>query len=223
MTSPPRVALVDIDGTLVDSNDAHALAWSDVFREFHREVPHEQVRRAIGMGGDQLLPALLDLDSESDEGQAMGKRRAHLFEKRYLPSLRAFPGVRPLIERLRARGMVVLAATSARGSEVEALLRVADVADLVITGASADDVSSSKPAPDVVHRALSRAHAQPHEAVLLGDTPYDLESARRAGVRAVAVRCGGWDDASLSAAVAIYDDPADLLHHLDASPFGASG
>ncbi len=214
-----RVALIDIDGTLLDSNDAHALAWIDALGEHGIVRDFAQVRPLIGMGGDQLLPALANVRADSPVGEAISKRRKAIFAKEYLPRIRPFAGARELVERLRDEGYLCLAATSAAKDEVSALLARAAVDDVVVPGASADDVASSKPAPDIVHAALAKARVMPRDAVLLGDTPWDLEAARKAGVRAVALRCGGWDDARLAPAVAIYDDPADLLRSYADSPF----
>lgn len=214
-----RVALLDIDGTLLDSNDAHAMAWVDALAALGHARGFAELRRLIGMGGDQLLPALLGLPAHSPEGEAISKRRKEIFSKIYLDTLRPFPGVRPLVERLRDGGHRLLAASSAAREEVSSLLRRAGVDDLVAHGAAAGDVDASKPAPDLVLAALARARAAPREAVLLGDTPYDVEACRRAGVRCVALRCGGWGDADLAGAAAIYDDPADLLRGYDGSPF----
>jgi HAD superfamily hydrolase (TIGR01509 family) len=217
--SPPRAALLDVDGTLADSNDAHAAAWVDVGREFGFEVEFAHVRRLIGMGGDKVLPRLSGIDEGSPQGQLVAQRRGEIFRARYLPRVRGFPGARGLLERLRRSGMTLAVATSASPEDLRLLLEAAGVADLVDTAASADDADRSKPDPDIVQAALARSGARPDEAVMLGDTPYDVEAARRAGVRCVALRCGGWGDAELAGADAIYEDPAELLARFGESPF----
>ena len=214
-----RAVLLDIDGTLVDSNEAHARAWHEVFARHGRDVSLDAIRDAIGKGGDKLLRELGHLDDESDEGEAIAEERKALFAASYLPQLRGFPGARGLVERLLAEGLKVGIATSASESEVEALLRVAGVADLVKIRTSADDAERSKPDPDIVLAALHRAGVKAAEAILLGDTPYDVAAANRAGASAVGVESGGWSAADLQPAIAVYRDVGDLLARFDASPF----
>lgn len=213
----PSLVLLDIDGTLVDSNDAHALAWVEALAAHGHRHDVAAVRRLIGMGGDQLLPQL-GLDPDSPEGQAISHRRGQIFAATYLPAIRPLPAARPFVERLLAEGFSVRTATSAQDSELRPLLQIAQVDDLLLKGASSGDVEASKPAPDVLHVALTRAKTRPRDALLIGDTPYDLECARRAGVRALAVRSGGWPEPALAHALAVYDDLADLLRHWDTSP-----
>ncbi len=215
-----RGVLTDVDGTLVDSNDAHARAWVEALAEFGYAVPEREVRRMIGMGGDRVLPRAVGVDAGSRLGKDIQSRLQEIFLERELPHVRALPGARQLLLRLQDEGWKVAVATSAKPDELRPLLEIARVEDLLDTGASAEDASSSKPDPDVVQAALERLGCPPGDAVLLGDTPYDVEAARRAGVRAVALRCGGWDSPELDGAVGIYDDPADLLAKYEASPFG---
>jgi phosphoglycolate phosphatase-like HAD superfamily hydrolase len=216
----PRAVILDVDGTLIDTNDAHAHAWMDVCNEFGYPVAFGRVRERIGMGGDRVLPALTGLSEESETGTEMKTRRGKIFRERYLPSCRPFPGARELLERMQGDGMRLVVATSASDDDLSALLKAAGVADLIEAKASSADAEASKPAPDIVEAALSRASVAPAEAVMLGDTPYDVKAATRAGVRCVALRSGGWDDDALSDAIAIYHDTADLLAHYDTSPFG---
>lgn len=214
-----RGVLLDVDGTIVDTNQAHAEAWVRTFAEFRIRADGDHVRRLIGKGGDKLMPEVAGIDKDSERGQAISARRSQLFLEEYLPRLRAFPRARDLVARMRAQGLSVTVATSAKAEEVKAMLRVADVLDLVDIGVSSGDVEHSKPDPDVVVAALKRARLAPGEAILLGDTPYDVGAGGRAGVAVVGLRCGGWDDASLEGAIAIYDDPANLLAGYDHSPF----
>lgn len=211
--------LLDVDGTLIDSNDAHARSWSEALRRFGRDVPPERVHPLIGMGGDKLLPELLGVDAESEDGKRFAELRAKIFLERYLPTLRPTPGARELVERLRREGLRLVVATSARSSELRAMLRQVGLEDLLERKTSASDAESSKPDPDIVQAALTKARLSPDAALMLGDTPYDVEAAKRAGVATVALRCGGWDTAALAGAIAIYDDPADVLRHFTSSPF----
>jgi phosphoglycolate phosphatase-like HAD superfamily hydrolase len=213
--------LLDVDGTLVESNDAHARAWSEALADIGRQVPPTRIRPLIGMGGDKLLPAL-GVDPESREGRSVVERRSRIFLERHVPLLQATPGARELVARFRREGFKLVVATSAREDEVEAILRQIGLEDLMARKTSADDAEHSKPDPDIVHVALETANVAPASALLLGDTPYDIEAAKRAGVDCVALLCGGWDADALQRAIAIYEDPADLVKHFTASPFASA-
>jgi phosphoglycolate phosphatase-like HAD superfamily hydrolase len=213
-----RTVLLDVDGTLIDSNDAHARAWVDALRAHGYVVPFEQVRPLIGMGGDKLLPELTGLDRESGEAERIGATRSGLFLDRELPALRGTRGARALLERLLERGLELVVATSAKSDEVRALLEQAGVADLIELASSADDAERSKPDPDIVRAALRLSGSQAAHSILIGDTPYDIEAATRSRVPTVALRCGGWwSDEALGGAVGIYDDPGQLLEQMEGS------
>ena len=220
--SPGRslhAVLLDIDGTLIDSNDAHARAWVAAFATHGYGIPYESVRCLIGKGGDKLIPELTGLDPESAQGKAISDARAAMF-RRELPALRPTPGARPLLERLLNDGLTLVVATSATAPEVTALLEQAGVADLIQAASSASDAAESKPDPDIVQAAVAKSRCHPSACVMLGDTPYDVEAATRARVPSIALRSGGWADAALAGAMAVYDDPADLLANYDDSPLG---
>jgi HAD superfamily hydrolase (TIGR01509 family) len=210
-----RGVLVDVDGTLVDSNDAHARAWVDVLGRHGVAVDFARVRPLIGMGGDKILPYLARIDGHSARGETISDQRARLFRETYLREVRAFPRVRELLERLRRDDLAIVVASSAKEEELQPLVALAGIDDLLQARTSGDDAARSKPDPDIVVAALRKVHLAPEEAVLLGDTPYDVESAAQAGVDTVALRSGGFSDAQLVGAIAIYDDPADLLARYD--------
>lgn len=212
--------LLDVDGTLIDSNDAHANAWVDVCREFGYEVPFEKVRWLVGMGGDKVLPELTGLTDDSADGEKILKRRGEIFREQYLPHLHAFDGAYDLLVRLRDDGFVLVVATSASAEDLEALLKRGGFDDVIEKASTSDDAEESKPAPDIVEAALKKANVGADRALMLGDTPYDIEAAVRAGVAIVAVRCGGWQDDDLRGAIAVFDSPADILTHYSESPFG---
>jgi HAD superfamily hydrolase (TIGR01509 family) len=225
MTALPRrsVALLDIDGTLLDSNDAHARAWVETLRRARRPVEFARIRPLMGQGGDKVLAELFGLDADEPLAKRLSTERRRFFLERCLPALAPTPGARALLERMKRDGLALVVATSAGGDELQALLRQAGVADLVDASASASDAEHSKPDPDIVVAALASCGARPEQALMLGDTPYDIAAAAAAGVDTVALRCGGgWDDAALADAVAIYDDPAALLADWDRSPFVAA-
>jgi phosphoglycolate phosphatase-like HAD superfamily hydrolase len=213
-----RGVIFDIDGTLVDSNAAHAHSWVETLAEAGYDVPFEVIWPMIGMGGDKLLPAATGIESESPLGKRLTKRRWEIFEKEYLPALRPTPGARELAERLKDDGFKLLVATSAGGSELEQLLEAAGVADLMGARASASSAQESKPDPDIVMAAVRSSRIKPENLVMLGDTPYDVQAAIGALVNSVVLLCGGWTIEELSGATAYYDDPADLLRWYDVSP-----
>jgi HAD superfamily hydrolase (TIGR01509 family) len=212
--------LLDVDGTLIDSNDAHARAWSDALAEVGRNVPVSEIRPLIGMGGDKLLPTL-GLDPESREGRTASERRGEIFLTRELPRVRPTPGAKELVARLHKEGLHLVVASSAQEKELNAMLCHVGLDDLLPRKTSADDAENSKPDPDIIKAALEQGNLTPQATLLLGDTPYDVEAAGRAGVRTVALLSGGWDADALRGAIAIYENPADLLRHFTASPFAS--
>lgn len=210
--------LFDVDGTLVDSNDAHALAWVRAFAEHDVDVEFDAVRRLIGMGGDKLMPRVSGIEEDSARGVRIADRRKAIFLDELLPGIQALPEAGRLVQTLKARRLTTVTASSAKGEELTRLLDVAGAREAMDALTSSDDADQSKPDPDIVLAALARAHATPQQAVMIGDTPYDIEAATRAGVPVIAFRSGGWSDADLRGAVAIYDGPADLLANLESSP-----
>lgn len=223
MTQPAsvRAALLDIDGTLVDSNEAHARAWVDALEEAGECVPIAAVRPLIGMGGDKLVEALAGLSKDDARSKKIRERRQTIFAERYVARVRPFAGVRELLSRMGAAGLRRVVATSSARADLERLLEVARITDLIDDSTDAEDVEATKPQPDIVLAALGKAGCTPEEAVLLGDTPWDVAAAARAGVRTVALRTGGWRDEDLAGAVAIFDDPAHVLRCWDETPFAA--
>lgn len=217
-----RGVIFDIDGTLLESNAAHAHSWVDAFSDFGYSAPFYQLRWLIGMGGDRLVATLFPgMSSSEGIGKVISHRRGNVFLERYAPLLKPTPGARDLVQHIQAQGLKTVIATSAKQKELEVLLKRAGVADLLTEATTASDVQSTKPAPDAVQSALEKMGLSADEAIMLGDTPYDVESAQRAGVKIICVRSGGWDDSSLDGAAAVYEDPADLLAHYDDSPLGA--
>ena len=212
-----EAVLLDVDGTLIDSNDAHAQAWVDAGAEFGHEIAFDHVRSLVGMGGDKVLPRVTGLEEESEEGAKLLERRGAIFRERYLPGLRAFPQVRELLQRMLDGGRRLVIATSASEEDLEALLEQGGFGDLIHRATNSDEAEESKPAPDIIEAALKKAGTPAESTVMIGDTPYDVKAAARAGVRCIALRCGGWRDDDLEDAAAIYDAPADLLARYDDS------
>ncbi len=211
-----RGVIFDLDGTLVDSNDAHVLAWVEALAEFGWTVTQEQVRPLVGMGGDKLLPALVGIAEDGPEGLPISRRRERLMA-RFVPTLRPFQGAKALLEALRKRGLRLAVASSGKHGDVEKLLALAGLQGHLDAVISADEAERSKPDPDIVETARAALDLPASEVVMIGDTRYDLEAARRAGITAIAFRCGGAPEDTLAGAAAIYDGPADLLAQLDQS------
>jgi HAD superfamily hydrolase (TIGR01509 family) len=212
--------LFDVDGTLVDSNDAHAHAWVEAFAEGGIIVPFSRVRRAIGMGGDKLMPEVAGIDAESPQGERISTRRGEIFKTRHLPHVKAFPRAEELVAAIVARGLTAVAASSAKEDELRALLKIANAESLLAAATSSDDAERSKPDPDIIQAALRKVGTRPEQAVMIGDTPYDLKAASEATMDSIAFRCGGWTDAELRGAIAIYDGPWQLLERLDEALLG---
>ncbi len=213
-----RGVILDVDGTLIDSNDAQARSWLEAMAQYGHFVPYEELRWSIGEGGDQLMPRLIGLSAQSSEGKKISARRKAVFNQIYLPTLQPFPETRALVQRMRESGLKVAIGSSAPQEELMAELRLAGVEDLVDVIVSASDVAHSKPGPSIVDVALKRMELPPDEVVMIGDTPYDIEAAAKAHVSTIAMRTGGWTDKELARAIAIYNDPADLLAHYATSP-----
>jgi HAD superfamily hydrolase (TIGR01509 family) len=211
--------LLDVDGTLVLSNDAHAQAWVEAFAKYDYDIAFDTVRSMIGMGGDRILPKLVPhLNDEAGTGKAISNYRKQLVLEKFAPHLSPAHGSRELLQKMKALGLKLVVASSASDEELGALLKAAQVEDLIEDATTSSDANASKPAPDIVESALAKANFAPEQVLMLGDTPYDIESAGKAGVSVIAMRCGGFKDEQLSGAIAIYNDPADLLQHYDNSP-----
>lgn len=213
--------IFDVDGTLVDSVDLHAKAWQEALAEFGKTVSFEEVRAQIGKGGDQLLPVFLTSEERDRLEKDISSWRSERFQKHYLSRVVGFENVRALFQRILADGKKIALASSAQGEELEAYKDLAQIADLIDTETSKDDASKSKPHPDIFKAALERLGNPPaKEVIVVGDTPYDIEAAAKLGVKTIGVRCGGFPEATLADAIAIYNNPTDLLSHYGDSPLG---
>ncbi|MDQ6886800.1 MAG: HAD family hydrolase [Gemmatimonadota bacterium] len=212
--------IFDIDGTLVDTNDAHIESWHRVFREFGFSVPRERIDVEVGKGGDKLLPSILGEEVEQRLGRDIRDGvTAEFLRIATSTRFRVFPGVAELLAELRDRRLGVALATSSKQEQLDAIQRSAGISlismvDHVITK---DDARESKPAPDLVVAALDKLGVLAGESVMVGDTPYDGEASARAGVPFVGVLCGGRDSRLLERAGArhVWRDPAELLEKLD--------
>jgi HAD superfamily hydrolase (TIGR01509 family) len=216
-----QAVIFDLDGTLVDSNEFHVTAWQRAFQHFGKDFSREELHRHIGKGADQYLPSLLSREEVQKLGKQIDQYRSELYQKEFLPRVRAFPGVRPLFERLARDGRRIALASSGKGSELSHYKKIAHIEDLVDCETTADDAESSKPAPDIFGAVLKELGNPVPETVLnVGDTPYDAEAARKTGVATVGVLSGGFTETELRGAgvIAVYRDIADILEHCDESP-----
>lgn len=215
-----KAVIFDIDGTLVNSVDLHAQAWKETFKQYGKDVPYQQVRHQIGKGGDQLLPVFFSHDELDEFGKEMEEYRSKIFKRDYMPRVRVFPQVRELFLKLKAEGKHIALASSAKEDELKIYKKIAQIEDLVEEEASADDAEKSKPHPDIFQAALEQlGDLAAAEVIVVGDTPYDAEAARKISLRTIGVLCGGFPEAELDAAgcMAIYQDPADLLARYEES------
>ena len=209
-------ALLDVDGTLVDTNYHHALAWFRAFREHGIVLPLWRIHRTVGMGGDQLVPALapgIDDDLHAAIEETRGERYAELIDE-----AQPLDEAHELIADLKSRGVTVVLASSSPQDELDHYLDLLDARDLADGWTTKDDVDATKPEPDLVLAALEKAGTR--EAVMLGDTRWDVEAARKAGVETVCVMTGGWSREELlsAGAVAVFESLGDLRQELDETP-----
>jgi HAD superfamily hydrolase (TIGR01509 family) len=215
MSEMLEAIIFDVDGTLVDSVDLHARAWQEALAHFGYSVRFDDVRAQIGKGGDQLIPVFVPASDLDRVGSRLDKYRAELFARKYLHHVEAFAQVRELVRALRGDGKRIALASSAKGEELEHYKQLAGIDDLIKVETSSDDAERSKPYPDIFRAAVHKLGQPPlSRCVIVGDSPYDAQAARRAGLRSVGLRCGGFPEDVLRTAgfVTLYDDPADLLH-----------
>jgi HAD superfamily hydrolase (TIGR01509 family) len=214
------IAVLDIDGTLVDSNYQHALAWYRALRSLGEIFPVWRLHRLIGMGGDQLVTALGGEELEERLGDEARKRQVEEADK-MLDEIAVLPGARELLLALKERGHPLVLASSGKEHHVEAFLDLLDARDIADAWTSSADVESSKPAPDLLQVALKKLGApEDADSVMVGDSVWDVEAAKNAGMPALVVRSGGFGDDELreAGAIAIYDTPGDLRDALDDTP-----
>jgi HAD superfamily hydrolase (TIGR01549 family) len=216
-----RAAIFDLDGTLVDSNELHVLAWQETFRHFGKEIPLERLREQIGKGGDQYLPVFLTEIEMREFGKQADEYRGKIFKEKYLSQVRAFPKVRELFERVRSEGKKIALASSGKEDEVRHYEKLAGIEGLADSMTTADQVAHSKPKSDVFIAALrTLGSLPPQEAIAIGDTPYDVEAAKKIELPIIGLLCGGFSEDILrdEGACAIFRDPADLLERYYQSP-----
>jgi HAD superfamily hydrolase (TIGR01509 family) len=210
-------ALLDVDGTLIDSNYFHAIAWYRAFRRSGITLPLWRIHRHVGMGGDQLVPALVGEGDDARLGDAVREARDEEY-RQLIDEVAPLEGARGLIQDLKQRGRAVVLASSAPQRELDRYLDLLDARELVDAWTTDDDVEATKPEPDLVRAALERAGTD--EAAMVGDTPWDIESARKAGIETVCLITGGFSEQELrdAGAAAVFGSPEELRQRLDETP-----
>ncbi|HYD55789.1 MAG TPA: HAD family hydrolase [Burkholderiales bacterium] len=213
-----KLVLLDVDGTLVDSNDLHVEAWRDAFRRHGKDLSREEVHAQMGKGGDQLVQVFLSPEEVRRFGKDVDNLHVEIFIDAYQPRERPLPGVRPLLSWLKSQGSRLVLASSAKEKELEGHLRILQIDDLLDRHTTSDDADHSKPCPDIFQAALG--DTAPQDALVIGDSPYDAQAARKAGIPMVGVLTGGFTREALlrSGARAVYRDLTDLLEQWTRSP-----
>ena len=213
----PPLAILDVDGTLVDTNYHHTPAWQRAFREHDISLPAWRIHRHIGMGGDQLVEALAGQSVEAEKGDAIRQSEKRLFGQ-LIGEVAPFDGAHELIAELKDRGHDIVLASSARQDEVDHYLDLLGARELADAWTTAADVEATKPQPDLVIAAMEKARDL--SAVMVGDTTWDVKAAEAAEVKTVAVLTGGFSEAELreAGAAAVFDSLVALRENLDSTP-----
>lgn len=216
-----RAALLDIDGTLVDSNYEHVRAWYRAFRKHGITIPEAWIHRSVGMGGDKLIPHLLHIDEDDPFVRAVAGLHDAIFKDQYIEGIQPLPGVAAFIDRLVDAGYPIALASSAKAGELEHYVALLHLEGCLAATVSKADVEQTKPSPEIFAIACQKLGISPDQAIAVGDSVWDVEAAKRLGLRLVGVCTGGFGRAELreAGAVAIYDDLPDLLAQWAGSPF----
>ena len=213
-----EAALLDVDGTLIDSNYHHALAWYRAFRGHDITLPLWRIHRAVGMGGDQLVPALVGPKLDEQQGDEIRSARDEIYTSGLLEEVAPLEGAHELIAELKDRGLRVVLASSSPEDELEHYLDLLDARELADAWTTKDDVEATKPEPDLILAALEKATTR--NAVLVGDTRWDVEAASKSGVETLCVITGGWSKQELreAGAIAVFESVNELRQRLDETP-----
>jgi len=220
-----QAVIFDIDGTIIDSVDMHIEAWKRAFGKFGKEVSYELIRPQIGKGADDMLPVFFSNEELHRFRRDLEKYRGELFEREYLPKVKAFPRVRDLFERIKQEGKKISLASTAKEKEITIYKEIARINDLIDSEVCSEEVKKSKPHRDICATALHKlGNVAAHQVIAIGDTEYDAEAAGKINVRTIGFLCGGGNREELNrvGCVAIYKHPADLLDHYEVSPLASN-
>lgn len=210
-----EAAVLDIDGTLVDSNDKHADCWVEAFAHFGKAVEREVIRKQIGKGGDLLVPDTLNAREMRKFGKDLQKYRGELWKDRYMKTVEPFEGTVDAIRGLHREGIRIAFASSANADEVEYYVQLLGVGDLLEGTTSKKDAESSKPSPEIFEAALDRIGSDPARTLAIGDTPYDILAAHRVPMPIAAVLSGGFPRELLTKAEFLFEGFPSILKELD--------
>jgi HAD superfamily hydrolase (TIGR01509 family) len=216
-----KAVLLDIDGTLLDSNSFHAESWVRTLQHFGYNATFDAVVKQIGKGGEYLLPNFVPPDKLRSQEKEINAFRKSLFHREYIDRIVPFADARRLLELMRKQHLRIAVATSSEKDDLEVFKTLLKIHDLVEEEATSDDAEKPKPEPDIFQAALNFLGGAPSEALALGDTPWDVEAAGKAGISTVAVQSGGWRKEQLrdAGAIAVYADVADIVRNFEQSPF----
>jgi HAD superfamily hydrolase (TIGR01509 family) len=212
--SPGQAAVIDVDGTLVDTNYHHVVAWQIAFDRVGALVPTSVLHRHVGMGGDQFVPAVAGDELEATHGDEVRELHDAIYRERFIDRVRPYPDARPALERLRELGLKVVLASSAKQDEIDRYLAMLDARDLCDAWTSSSDVEKTKPHPDLLEVAIDKVDAEP--AFLLGDSVWDCEAANRIGLPTLAVLTGGFgqDELLRAGAAEVFPGLPELLERV---------
>lgn len=210
-----KAVLLDIDGTLVDSNDKHTDCWVEAFAHFDKKVEWDFVREQIGKGGDLLVPDTLNAREMRKIGEKLQEYRGELWKKKYMKSVQPFPGIKEALKELHGRGLKLAFASSSNENEVEYYVSLLEAEAMLEGSTSKGDAQFSKPSPEIFQAALERVGTKREETLVAGDTPYDVLASHRAGLAVAALLCGGFARETLTRAEFLFDDIPSMVKELD--------
>ncbi len=213
-----KAFIFDVDGTLIDSNDAHAETWKIAFEKYGKNVTFNEMKKLIGMGGDKILERYLTEEENDKFGKKLEDFRSELFSEKYLPNIKSFPKVRELFQKLKNEKIQTALATSGNEEDIKKYKEIANISGLVKRETSSDDVKESKPDPDIFQQAFKKLKdVTKEEVIIIGDTIYDAEAARKTGIKIIGVKSGGWslEELKENGCEYVYKDIAEIYKNFD--------
>ena len=215
-----EAVIFDVDGTLIDSVDLHAKAWQEAFKKFGKHFSYLDCRNQIGKGGNELLPHFLSEKEIHQFGEELKAFRSDLFKKQYMHQVKPFPDVQKLFALIKERGKKIALGSSSTQDDLSFYVNLLKIEKYLDATTNADDVEKAKPHPDIFQIALSKMNITAKRAVVVGDTPYDIEAAAKANVKTIGFLSGGFEEKILddAGAIKIYEGPSDLLNNYYKSP-----